>query len=153
MWWHSVSSAWYSFICTISHHMSNQSWMCNVANGYQYSLWSSDFFGYWSMICILLLVWRFILWRWHAQMDRGLRSIVATENSSPFITLWYSFSHQMCREIFSRRMLYYHHFLVREPMHSIAIIDVFFFFFMHTIGIENVLMKSHLKSINKYCQV
>ena len=84
-------------------------------------------------------------------MDRGLRSIVATENSSPFITLWYSFSHQMCREIFSRRMLYYHHFLVRKPMHSIAIIDVFFL--MHTIGIENVLMKSHLKSINKYCQV
>ena len=62
-----------------------------------------------------LSVWRFILWRWHAQMDRGLRSIVAMESSSPFITLWYSFSRQMYREIFSQRMLYYHHFLVREP--------------------------------------
>lgn len=68
----------------------------------------------WLMFCILLSFWRFTLWRWHDQMDRGLRSTVAMESSSPFITLWSNFSRQKCRVTFSQRMPRYHHFPVRE---------------------------------------
>ena len=89
-------------------------------------------------------------------MDTGLKSTVATGSSLHFTTLWSNFSQQRS-ELIDQRMPYCHHFRVScshlSTSKQIKRLFIFFCQIFNILGIENVLMKSHLKAINVYCQV